>query len=68
MKMYYYNPNDYGDEFFVMAENRTEAHKYLIKHLGDNLEMWGNVNPLDNTTFPCKYTLDEYEMGSVIQS
>ncbi len=82
MKMYYYNPNDYGAEFFVMAENKTKAHEYLIKYLEkkvseekhykkdyeDDLKLWKKVNPLDATTFPCGYTLDEHEMGSVIQS
>lgn len=82
MKMYYYNPNDYGDQFFVMAENKTEAHKCLLKHLEnkivtescysemyqEDLEIWKKVNPLDGKSFPKKYTLDEYEIGSVIQS
>lgn len=82
MKMYYYNPNDYGAEFFVMAENKIKAHEYLLKHLEnkivsescfakiyqDDLDMWKKVNPLDKTTFPDKYSLDEHEIGSVIQS
>jgi len=82
MKMYYYNPNNYGAEFFVMAENKTKAHEYLLKHLKnkiitescysdmyqEDLEIWEKVNPLDNKTFPHKYTLDEHEIGSVIQS
>jgi len=82
MKMYYYNPNDYGAEFFVMAENKTKAHEYLLKYLEnkivgescytkeyqEDLELWKKVNPLDNKTFPRKFTLDEYEIGAVIQS
>lgn len=82
MKMYYYNPNNYGAEFFVMAENKTKAHEYLLKYLEnkivdekcyaemykDDFEMWKNVNPLDSKTFPRKYTLDEHEIGSVIES
>lgn len=73
MKIYYYNPNDYGVQFFVMAENKTKAHEYLLKHLEDeicqeDLEIWKRVNPLDVKTFPSNYTLDEHEFGSVIQS
>jgi hypothetical protein len=82
MKMYYYNPNNYGAEFFIMAENKTKAHEYLLKHLEnkslseslyaeiyqEDLDKWKKVNPLDNKTFPNKYTLDEYEIGSVIES
>ena len=81
MKMYHYNPNDYGDEFFVMAENKTKAHEYLLKHLEDkivsagcyakmyqdDLEMWKKVNPLDDKILGI-YTLDEHEIGSVIKS
>jgi len=82
MKMYYYNPNRYGAEFFVMGENKTKAHEYLLKYLEnkvitggcysemyeEDLKMWMTVNPLDGKTFPNKYTLDEHEIGSVIQS
>jgi hypothetical protein len=82
MKMYYYNPNNYSAEFFVMAENKTKAHEYLLKHLEnkivsescyaemyqEDLEIWKKVNPLDIKTFPGKYTLDEHEIGSVIES
>lgn len=82
MKMYYFNPNDYGVEFFIMAENKIKAHEYLIKYLEnkivsescysemyqENLDMWKKVNPLDSTTFPNKYSLDEHEIGSVIES
>ena len=82
MKMYYYNPNDYGSEYFVMAESKTQAHQYLIKYLKEmllkekdfklyyqeDLKLWKTVNPLDATTFPKRYTLDEYEVGSVVHT
>lgn len=82
MKMYYYNPNGYGAEYIVMAENKTKAHEYLLKHFEnkiasesfyaevyrEHLESWKKVNPLDNKSFPSTYTLDEHEIGSVIQS
>jgi len=82
MKMYYFNPNGYGDEFFVMAENKEQAHSFLLKHIEktiieepcyanmrkDDLEMWKKVNVLEKTSFPRSYTLDEHDLGSVIQS
>lgn len=82
MKMYHYNPNNYGTEYFINAENKSSAHEYLLKHLegkieSENcysemyqkvLEMWENCNPLDDKSFPSGYTLDEHEIGSVIQS
>ena len=80
--MYHFNPNNYGEEFFVMAEDKIMAHKYLLKHLEnkiisesscakmlqEDLDIWKKVNPLNSTTFPKGYSLDEHEVGSVIQS
>lgn len=82
MKMYYFNPNTYGAEFFVMAEDKIKAHEYLLKYLKnkatstdchakmyeEELEMWSKANPLDDKTFPSGYTLDEHKIGSVIES
>ena len=82
MFLYYFNPNNYGQEYFIMAENKTEACNYLLSFLRnalintdsdgsfekENLELWEKINPLDSTTFPMEYTLEEYEKGSVILS
>jgi hypothetical protein len=84
MKLYLFDPNDWGMRYFVMAENKIEAHKYLLKHFQKqiddeeiksyrwlykaDLKMWKKVNPLDASTFPQKYTLNEYEAGTVIGS
>lgn len=78
MKLYHFNPNDYGTEYFVTAQNKIQAHKYLLEHLKklsikhkyyvEYLELWSKVNPLDVKTFPEKYTLDEHDAGSVILS
>lgn len=86
MKMYVFDPNDWGMRFFVMAEDKVEAHKSLLIHFRNqmkeleeknyglessakrDLDVWVNVNPLDSTTFPDNYTLDEYESGVVIES
>ncbi len=82
MKMYHFNPNDHGAEYFVMEENKTKAHECLIKHLENkiikhpliaesiktDLDIWKQVNPSDSKSFPSKYTLDEHEVSSVIES
>jgi len=84
MKLYYFNPNDWGIQYFVMAENKIDAHKNLLSFLEkrmkepneqcyvnantEELEDWKKVNPLDPSTFPETYKLDEYEVGQVIQS
>lgn len=76
MKLYYFNPNDYGDEFFVMAKNKTMAFESLMAYFNrdteldhkDDLRIWKKINPLDPTSFPMKYTLDEYGEGEIIRS
>jgi hypothetical protein len=66
MKMYHFNPHFYGEEYFVMAENKVKALEYLIKYLGETASVWINVNPLDPKSFPNRYTLDEYGVGEVV--
>lgn len=66
MKMYHFNPNGHGDEYFVMAENKIKALQYLIQHVKNN--HWDNVNALDAKTFPSGYTLDEHAVGQVVHS
>ncbi len=82
MKMYYFNPNNFSEEYFVMAENEIKAHEYLLNFLEnekinksyaskiyqEHIDMWKKVNPLDITTLPDKYTLEEHEVGSVVQT
>jgi hypothetical protein len=84
MNIYLFDPNDWGMRYFVMAENKVQAHEYLLKHferlIDDpnekyqkqsnkvDLKMWKKVNPLDANTFPQKYSLKEFEAGHVIES
>ena len=82
MKMYFFNPNYYGSGYVVMAESKNKAYEYLIKYLTDmsnsddqyayqykdKLELWQKVNPLEPSTFPEKYTLDEYDVGNVLHT
>jgi hypothetical protein len=81
MKMYYFNPNGYGHEYFMIAENKIKAHEYLLKYLSEllsdekekcyydlnlkNFNWWKNINLEDNNTMG-SYTLDEYNVGEVV--
>lgn len=41
MKLYHFNPNNWGAEYYVMAENKIKALEYLLKYfqnLIDTLE------------------------------
>lgn len=56
------------------------AHQYLIKHLedktmqddfnfyGEELKIWTGVSPNDPSTFPSQYTLDEHEVGQIVEA
>jgi len=84
MLLYHFNHNGYGEEYYVMAENKVEAHKSLLRFLefkiADpknkmyvdmykvDLKKWTKVNPEDPNTFPSTFTLDEYGAGYVIES
>jgi hypothetical protein len=82
MLLYHFNPHDYDLEFFVMADNKIEAHKALLTHLEvksikykdhdtfyrERVEIWKKVDPLQETTFPNEYTLDVYGQSEVVES
>ena len=65
MKLYYFNPNDYGSEFFVMSNSKTEALEQVknSKHYDSKLFKDSTIYHL-----PSKYTIDEYELNQVIRS
>lgn len=84
MKLYLFDPNNWGMRYFVMAEDKVEAHECLLQHFEKlmddpkekyrkqsnkaDLKMWKKVNPLDASTFPQNYSLKEFEAGHVIES
>ena len=37
MKLYYFNPNNYDLEFFVMAESKEDARQSLLKYLKEKI-------------------------------
>lgn len=82
MKLYYFNPNDYGQEWFVMAQSKQDAIFYLLKYLtqkslddgetedDDFYNEYLNAfkSALNTGDLPYKYTIEECEEGKVIQS
>jgi hypothetical protein len=75
MKLYHLNPNDYDNEFFVMAESPEKALEYIVNHLGylsdgkniyeDHYQKFKKSNI---ECLPDKYSLDDYGLGEVIES
>ena len=76
MKLYYFNPNNYGLEFFTVAESEERA----IEALNDFLQKtdypkgkeghplkWGDKY-FSATKYNEGYTIDVYEPGQVIIS
>lgn len=68
MKLYYFNPNNYGKQYFVMAESEEEAYESLYDHIekNDGDDSW--IYMWHKKELPRDYTLDVYEQGQVIQS
>ena len=67
LKMYYFCPNGYSNEWFVMARSKEEAIAYVtdfLKSNGDEYSL-GNIGIWDRNK---DYTIDEYKEGQVIQS
>lgn len=76
MKLYYFNPNNYGSEYFVMAKNRNHAYKSLLNYFKNKIDKNDNYKNFyideliewEKNTFPSGYSLDEYNAGIVIES
>ncbi len=83
LKMYHLNANDYGEEWYTTAYSKEEAivfildwlknpdnHKYDSdkKYAMKHYEYLKNIDVNNPSSFPDKYTLDEYSQGEVIQS
>ena len=83
MKLYYFNPNDYGHEWFVVSDSEENAIESLNKHLLEEFNRnpsyrnkplkWGDKyfkrKVLPNGVVTRKgYTIDVYEPNQVIES
>lgn len=69
MKLYHFNPHDYGDEAFVMAESKEKACEYLR-----NSDKFEQGDYYESRTVEmmiaedCKYVIEEYSVGEVVRS
>ena len=43
MKLYHFNPNGYGQNYFVMAENKSDAYKYLLEYFKNMIKDTSDV-------------------------
>lgn len=84
LKMYYFNPNNYGAEYFTIAPNSETAlnnvKSFLLKKAsigeGDKQYCYTNLYTNDYnvwkdatiTNLPSGYTIDEYKNGDVVES
>lgn len=80
MKLYHFNPNSYGPEWFVMSDSEENAIKSLNKHLLDEYNK--NSFNVNNDDVPLQwgddyfkpyfdrkgYTIDVYEENQIIES
>jgi len=74
MKLYYFNPNGYGAEYFVMAKNKDKAYKSLLDYFKNEIisttfaELYKEELISWEKSMPTGYSLDEYNEGIVIES
>ena len=67
MKLYYFNPNDYAEEYFVVADSEESAIKSLNKHLSNHSWHALRSNKWGDLIFR-NYTIDVYEPGEVAET
>ena len=75
MKLYYFNPNAYGAEFFVMAESEEKAIESLNKYLENDEHhrgiKWGDDYFKGSEKFSKQYpgySIEVYEANQVIET
>lgn len=66
MNLYYFNPNDYGQEFYVMAETEDDARAFLLAEAEKEPEYRQSIRNAANLTGG--YTIEEYGPGEVLRS
>jgi hypothetical protein len=83
MKLYFFKPDLYGDEYFIMSESRDEAlselKKYLLSEIDDDSDTWegddyfhrGIYEKWENATvdnLPEEYSLEIVDKNKVINT
>lgn len=75
MRLYYFNPNDYGEEAFVMAENEDQAKDALIiglakfvddPRISDFAKEYEKSKVKSMVEGLSKYTIDSFGPGEVV--
>lgn len=81
MKLYYFNPNNFGLEWFVMSDSEENAIKALNEHLrneflnnplsnleaGDEPLQWGDEY-FKPSPYSKGYTIDVYDINQVVET
>lgn len=73
-RLFYFNPNGYGTEAFVVAENKEDAIEYLKKATEEkclkdpSLADWFREDYQNMSTTNSNYTIDEHPIGNVVFS
>ena len=73
LKLYHFNPNNYDQQWFVVAESQERAKQYVNEYL---INKHRKYQLRDEPCFHIDYwedkrrgyTIDEYEVGEVIES
>lgn len=81
MKLFFFNPNDYGPEFSIMADSKeaallalvnyflgqskTDSHEYGRESAFQDYNKWKDAT-IDS--LPDDYSIDEYEKDSVVET
>jgi tellurite resistance protein len=66
MRLYHFNPNTYGMEAFVCAENKQKAIEALKKNT--NYSKFFKKKIINMTNETDGYTIDEHDVGEVVFS
>lgn len=80
MKLYYFKPNNYDYEYFVMAESEEKALDYLLenlsakstsgtsdsRHYHDEHLVWAEARKMGK--LPRQFAIESYAVGQVIES
>lgn len=77
IKLFFFNPNDYGQEYSVMSDSKENALEAIKKHLLEtSVELDGSVDMKEYNLWkdatvenlPKEYSIDIFEKDSVIET
>lgn len=77
MKLYFFNPNDYGNEYMVMSDSKEKAldsvKEYLFKDVKESgfkssIKLYNKWKDVTIDNLPDEYSIDEFENDVVINT